>query len=186
VVETGTNAKLNEFSAAMGLTLLEDWDSLIEHNWQQYDHYRSALANLPGVRLAEPDPREKSNHQYLPLEIDPGRAGLTRDDLHAVLAAENIVARRYFYPGCHRAVPYLSMSSNGQPGLPVTERLVERVLCLPTGAAVVAEEVAQVCSIIRLALSDPAPVRRRLAALAGQVVAPARLMSGLEPAPAEV
>ncbi|MCC6190176.1 MAG: DegT/DnrJ/EryC1/StrS family aminotransferase [Anaerolineales bacterium] len=181
VVEHGTNAKMNEFSAAMGLTLLEAWDSLIEHNRQQFERYQTALGGLAGVRLVEHEPGEERNYQYVVLEIDPIQAGLTRDELLAVLESENIFARRYFYPGCHRAQPYLARQSSAPPELPVTEQLVERVLCLPAGAAIGAGDAQRVSAIIRLALSQASAVRQRLAERAPVGATRARAAVSLAP-----
>jgi dTDP-4-amino-4,6-dideoxygalactose transaminase len=182
VAEVGTNAKLNEFSAAMGLTLLEGWDTRVEHNRRQYDTYRQTLAGLPGARLVECDPSEKHNYQFAVLEIDPALAGLTRDELYIVLAMEKVGARRYFYPGCHRTAPYATLASGGPATLPVTERLVEQLLSLPTGAAVSSDEAERIAAVVRLALSDPAAVRAGLAGLASPLAAANAPAQVLQPA----
>ena len=54
---------------------------------------------------------ERTNYQYIVLEVDELETGLTRDELVQVLIAENVLARRYFYPGCHRMEPYRSVLS---------------------------------------------------------------------------
>ena len=74
--------------------------------------------------------------------------------------AEGIKARRYFYPGCHRMEPYISQAR--AYSLPVTERLSDAVLALPTGTVVTPTEIAEVCSIIRLAMGNAAEVKQRL------------------------
>jgi dTDP-4-amino-4,6-dideoxygalactose transaminase len=82
-----------------------------------------------------------------------------------VLHAENVLARRYFYPGCHRMEPYRSYFPHAGVFLPVTESLVERVLCLPTGIAVGPPEIRAIGDIVRVAVRDRVEVRTRLAAL---------------------
>ena len=151
VVSVGTNGKMSEAAAAMGLTSLESLDEFVAANRRNHEHYARALAGLAGIRLLKFDSAEQHNHQYVVLEIDPTETGLTRDQIHAVLWAENVRARRYFHPGCHRMEPYRSRYPDASRELPVTERLSSTVLCLPTGTAVGPEEIDAVVSIIRLA-----------------------------------
>jgi dTDP-4-amino-4,6-dideoxygalactose transaminase len=73
-----------------------------------------------------------------------------------------VLARRYFYPGCHRMEPYASTTPNAGSRLPVTERLAQRVLVLPTGTAVSPEQIKTICGILRLAVSHGGDTARRL------------------------
>ena len=77
------------------------------------------------------------------VEVDES-AGLSRDELQRVLWAENVLARRYFFPGCHRMEPYRSLFPDAAERLPQTERLARRVLALPTGTSMDAGAVATV------------------------------------------
>jgi dTDP-4-amino-4,6-dideoxygalactose transaminase len=108
VVYLGINGKMNEASAAMGLTNLEDIDQFIEANRRNYAEYGRCLEGIQGIALLPYEKTEKNNFQYAVIDVDPRSAGLSRDELLAVLHAENMVARRYFYPGCHRMEPYRS------------------------------------------------------------------------------
>jgi dTDP-4-amino-4,6-dideoxygalactose transaminase len=69
-----------------------------------------------------------------------------------VLWAENVIARRYFYPGVHRMEPYRRLFPNAAAALPNTERVSAGVLVLPTGESMTANEIEQVCEIIRLSV----------------------------------
>ena len=162
VIYTGTNGKMNEVSAAMGLTSLESIERIIEANRRNYQVYREQLGDLPGVRFLSYDEREHCNFQYIVTEIDQAHTHISRDTLVDILHAENIRARRYFYPGCHRMEPYRSYFPNAGLLLPETERLTERVLCLPTGTAVQPEDVKKICQIIRIVLENGAELSRRL------------------------
>jgi dTDP-4-amino-4,6-dideoxygalactose transaminase len=162
VVRVGTNAKMNEVSAAMGLVMLENLDEIIETNYQNYQFYQSALSEIPGVHLAAYDQAEKNNYQYIVLEIDESGYGINRDLLVKILHAENILARRYFYPGCHHMEPYRSLYPQAGHFLKNTEDLTQRVLSLPTGTAVGEIEIAGICQIIKLVSENPAYVLTRL------------------------
>jgi dTDP-4-amino-4,6-dideoxygalactose transaminase len=151
VIYIGTNGKMNELSAAMGLTGLESLEEFIEINRRNYLQYAVELAGLPGIDLFRYDGPEKNNYQYVVLLIDEEQAGISRDLLLEVLHAENILARRYFYPGCHRMEPYRSYFPHAGLLLPETEALCNKVLVLPTGTAVGADEISTICQVIRAA-----------------------------------
>ncbi len=157
VVHPGTNGKLSELHAAMGLTSLESLDEFARRNRENAAQYATELANLPGVSLL-PATADVSNEQYVVLEIDAATAGLTRDELLTVLHSENILARRYFYPGCHRMEPYASEPESTPLPLPHTEHVVERILQLPTGTQVTAQMVSLVSQVIRSALQEQARI----------------------------
>ncbi len=152
VIHIGTNGKMTEICAAMGLTGLESLDEFIEVNRRNYEAYRNCLAGLPGIRLLPYDGQDRRNYHYITIEVDRQSAGLGRDELQEVLWAKNVLARRYFYPGCHRMEPYRSFFPHAGRLLPETERIAEQVLVLPTGTAVGPEEIQVICSIIRTAL----------------------------------
>lgn len=162
VVYIGTNGKMNEFSAAMGLTSLESLDEIIETNRQNYFHYRKELSGIPGVTLAQFNEGEKCNYQYIIVQIDKDVTGISRDEIKDILWSENILARRYFYPGCHRMEPYRSYFPHAGLLLPETERLADRVLALPTGTAVGAAEISEVANIIRLAIENSKQIGEKL------------------------
>ena len=161
----GTNAKMSEASASMGLTNLESLPHFIETNRRNYIAYRRGFEGIPGIRMLEYDSTEKRNYQYIVLEVDDSQTVLSRDAFRDILWAENVLARRYFYPGCHRMQPYVSNFSNIAGRLPVTEQLARSVLVLPTGTAVTADQVEVICGILRFAAAHGADVTRRLDAL---------------------
>lgn len=159
VVYIGTNGKMSEPSAAMGLTSLESISEFIAINRRNYEEYCRGLDGLDGIRLLRYDGCEQYNYQYIILEIDEERTALTRDQLVSMLHAENVLARRYFYPGCHRMEPYRSYIPYWGQLVPVTENLVQRCLALPTGQAVSEQDVRVLCSIIQLALREGASLK---------------------------
>lgn len=156
VVHLGTNGKMCEVSAAMGLTSLEDMDEVMAVNRRNYETYRDALRGLPGISLYAYDKTEPHNYQYVVLEIDSSESGIMRDTLLKVLRAENVLARRYFYPGCHRMEPYRSAYPQADLRLPATNTLVERVLLLPTGTDVEVDDINVIASVIRTCLEHAA------------------------------
>jgi dTDP-4-amino-4,6-dideoxygalactose transaminase len=162
VVCLGTNAKMSEASAAMGLTSLDSFEEFMSRNRQNYLQYQQRLADIPGITLLPYDSTDKCNYHYIVLEVDEVVTQVSRDALQKVLWSENVLARRYFYPGCHRMEPYLSDFPEAGLLLPNTERLVMRVLCLPTGIAIGTEEIAQICRILQLSISHQKEIKRRM------------------------
>lgn len=162
VIYIGTNGKMTEVCAAMGLTGLESLEQFIAVNRTNYLAYRQGLVGIPGVKLALYDENERNNFQYMVLEIDEELSGLRRDQLIDVLHAENVLARRYFHPGNHRMEPYRSYFPHVGLLLPRTERLASRVLSLPTGTAVTEEDIATICSIVRTAVLHASELQQRL------------------------
>jgi dTDP-4-amino-4,6-dideoxygalactose transaminase len=152
VVCIGTNAKMNEVSAAMGLTNLDGLEEFISANHRNYEAYRLGLEGIQGLRLLAPDEHERCTCHNIVVEVDETVAGLSRDTLMQVLHAENVIARRYFWPGCHRSEPYRTLFPDAGLHLPHTEYLAGRVLSLPTGASLAPLDIAAVCNLIRCAL----------------------------------
>ncbi len=159
VTELGTNAKLNELSAAFGVTSLESMSEFIEHNARNYAAFQQGLADIPGLQFVPNVVGRQHNFQYVVIRVDASVTGICRDDLMGILHENNIRARRYFYPGCHRSQPYCQAA---QPRLPVTEQLVTEVLSLPTGSSVAESDVAAICGLIRSVIDQASRGRQRL------------------------
>jgi dTDP-4-amino-4,6-dideoxygalactose transaminase len=173
----GTNGKMAEVAAAMGLTSLESMSDFMEVNRRNYELYRTRLRGIEGLSVLSYDGSERCNYQYIVLEIDEQEAGLGRDLLQQILHRENVLARRYFYPGCHRMEPYRSSFPAARTMLPQTERLVQRVLSLPTGTAMGPEEIGTICDVVRFSLARASEITARLGRPAAAVGTP-RLEAG--------
>lgn len=148
VVHVGINGKMTEIEAAMGLTSLESMGTFVEHNRRNYHAYKAGLHRVPGVELIEYDEGERCNFQYIVIELDERITSVTCGQMLEILSAENIDARRYFYPGCHRMEPYRSYFPNAGLLLPNTETLLSKVLTLPTGTSVSVEQVEKITALI--------------------------------------
>jgi dTDP-4-amino-4,6-dideoxygalactose transaminase len=162
VIYVGTNGKMNELSAAMGLASLEGMPRFVQTNRENYAAYQRALRDLPGVTLITYAEAEAQNYQYIVLDIDPAACPLTRDQILQVLHANKVLARRYFFPGVHRMEPYRSFYPNAHLLLPVTEDIVRRVVVLPTGTAVTPRVIECIGEILRCGLDQAGPLRQRL------------------------
>ncbi|MCX7140575.1 MAG: DegT/DnrJ/EryC1/StrS family aminotransferase [Proteobacteria bacterium] len=149
VIHPGTNGKMTEISAAMGLTNLDAIDSTVETNRRNYHTYKETMAAISGLSLIAYDETERNNYQYIVLEIGE-QFPVSRDDVVKALHAENVLARKYFWPGCHRMRPYRDLFPHAYLMLPNTELVASRVVVLPTGTTLPAEAIETIASVLRI------------------------------------
>jgi dTDP-4-amino-4,6-dideoxygalactose transaminase len=152
VIHPGTNGKMIEACAAMGLTNLDHLDTFVEANRRNLKAYQDALCGLPGLQLRSYNENEQNNYQYIVLEVGP-ESPLSRERIIKVLQAENILARKYFWPGCHRMTPYRQLFPHARLMLPNTERVAASVVVLPSGSGLppdVPEVIARVIQVASL------------------------------------
>lgn len=152
VIHPGTNGKMPEINAAMGLANLGAVPSFIEANRERHAIYARAFAGRDGIRLMPHDVRDDPNYHYVVVEIDAA----IRDKVVAALHAENVLARRYFWPGCHRMKPYRELYPHAGLLLPVTEAVAARVVVLPTGPSLKPAEVEAIATAVRLLVDEHA------------------------------
>jgi len=160
----GVNGKMNEMSAAMGLTSLESMDHFLDVAGRNHAAWQREINPVDGLDMMTWGPAVSTNRQYIVVDVTAERCGLTRDHLVAALRAENILARRYFYPGCHNMEPYRSTPPTGGYRLPHTEIVSRRVMVLPTGTAVSLDDIARMGQALRDILCHAPEISRRLAA----------------------
>ena len=143
----GTNAKMNEFQAAMGVCNLRHVDGEIEKRKRVVEQYREELKEIDGISYFEEQKDVKSNYAYFPIIVDQEKYGMDRNQLADVLAAHNIFARKYFYPivsdyECYKDT-YCSTDT------PCAKRMGDSVLTLPMYADLGRENVERICRIIK-------------------------------------
>jgi dTDP-4-amino-4,6-dideoxygalactose transaminase len=148
VVHPGTNGKMVEVCAAMGIVNLEAISQVIDRNRLNHEAYARALSDVPGVDLLPVEGDGKRNYQYVVVTVAPD-AGASRDEVVAQLHASGVLARRYFWPGCHNMAPYKALYPWAGSRLPVTEQIAEQVVVLPTGYAVTGSDIDHIADVIR-------------------------------------
>jgi dTDP-4-amino-4,6-dideoxygalactose transaminase len=162
VIYIGTNGKMSEISAAMGLASFESYEDITSTNYNNYKLYQKIIKKLPGVRMLTYDEKEVCNYQYIVLEIDEQTTLIGRDQIMQILHAENVIARRYFYPGCHRMEPYRSYQPYASLLVPATEQLVERILILPTGTSVSEKHIQKIGQIFRFVIENATDITSKM------------------------
>ena len=162
VIYIGTNGKMNELSAAMGISSLDKLEEIISFNRDHYIQYRDNLKSIPGISCISYNEDNHPNYQYIILELDERQLKLSRDQFVRILHGENILARRYFYPGCHRMEPYSSFFPHAGLLLPNTDKVLSRVIVLPTGTAVTHDDIDIICELMRYIVSHRKKIREIL------------------------
>lgn len=152
VITQGTNGKLAEINAAMGLVNLESMEKFVSKNFSNYLLYKKLIEKIPGVSILEYDSFLHSNYQYIVIEVSE-EYELTRNQLIDVLQAENIIARKYFWPGCHLMKVFQNEEMKASRVLQNTEIVSEKVIVLPTGMGVSQSDIKMICKIISLCSS---------------------------------
>ncbi len=147
VVMPGTNAKMNELQALMGIQVLKYLEEVIHKRSGIAEIYRERLRGVPGLRLAPPPPAGvRYNFAYVPVEVEEREFGVTRDGLYEELKKYNVFTRRYFYPlvcdyACYRHLPV-------HDPLTTARRVAARILTLPIYDSLEKSEVEAICDII--------------------------------------
>ena len=147
VVKT-SNGRMSEAQAAIALMSLEDFPENRQKNESLFRAYETKLGRISGIRLVEPAGVTFSNYQYIVCEIDEDTFGLSRDELVTVLKAENVNARRYFYPGTHRSIGFCDKYPQFLNSLPATDQLCATCMQLPVGALVDVDAVNTICNLV--------------------------------------
>jgi dTDP-4-amino-4,6-dideoxygalactose transaminase len=147
VVMPGTNAKMNEMQALMGIQVLKYLEENINKREKITALYRQRLKEIPGIRLVPPLPSDiKYNHGYFPVEVDEKEFGMSRDALYNKLKEYNVVTRRYFYPLITDYACYRNVSVKDP--LTIARRVAAQILTLPIYDGLQLSEVEAICDII--------------------------------------
>ena len=166
VASVGTNGKMVEPCAAMGIVNLKSLGRFVEINRANYEVYSATIGTIPGIRLYHYNTAAAAvNYQYIVLEVDEAKTKLTRDEIVSLLTCENMSARRYFHPGVHQMQPYKAYFPHASLLLPETVKLAARVFCLPTGTSISEAQIRQVDQLLRFCLANAAEIKARIAAL---------------------
>lgn len=138
IVDVGTNLKMSEMHAAMGLAMLEDIDIILERRRRLVGLYRQRLEGC--VQYQQVDADVTTNGAYMPVVFADGA---TCERVVAALNDADIWPRRYFFPSLDWSAPYARFGATRH-----SPSIAERVLCLPLFAELLPSDVERVCEVI--------------------------------------
>lgn len=141
----GTNAKMNEFQAAMGLCNLRHIDQELALRKAVFERYTEKLQGVDGISILRFDKAVKQNYAYYPILVDEKKFGETRDALCERLAKEGIFARKYFYPLVSENKEF---NKDMTKSTPLAKKYSEKILCLPLYSHLSLNDVDRICEII--------------------------------------
>jgi dTDP-4-amino-4,6-dideoxygalactose transaminase len=162
VGSVGTNGKMTEIAAAMGLTSLESFPTFKARGKSNLAAYEDELGSIPGLSVLDHLGDQGRNYHYIVVEVDEAVTGLSRDELCGALWLENVLARRYFFPGVHQMEPYRSLFPHAKLLLPRTERLTSRVMTLPNGMSIDADDIKRIGALVTTLCEHSEQVRLAL------------------------
>lgn len=142
----GSNAKMNEFCAAMGLCNLRHVHDDIARRKVVAERYRERLDGIDGVQLNTPQADVVPNYAYFPVVFDEKAFGSTRDEVFAALERADIHSRKYFYPLTNTFDCFHGKYDVEQT--PIARDIANRVLTLPIYSDLVLESVDRICDVI--------------------------------------
>lgn len=142
----GTNAKMTEMHAAMGLCNLKHIDGYIKKRKSVVERYRNRLSGIDGIVLCPVQKGIESNYAYFPVVFEEEKSGITREMVLEKLSENHIYARKYFYP---LTCDFECCKDAGLGAdVPVARHISERVLTLPCYSDLTLEEVDRICDVI--------------------------------------
>lgn len=146
----GTNAKMNEIQAAIGLLTLKLVDNEIEKRKRLITIYREKLGKIKCISYLNEKKNVKYNHQYFPILIDDKCSVMNRDKIYEKLKDYNIFSRKYFYP---LVTNYKFVKKETKKSLPNAEKISSQILCLPLYGELSEENVIKIAEIIAFLLN---------------------------------
>ena len=142
----GTNAKMNEFCAAMGICNLRHVEDEITKRGRVVERYRERLEGVRGIRLSPVRSQVQPNYAYFPIIVDEEEFGVSRDVVCRTLEQAGVKARKYFYPLTSEFECYRDHFDATRT--PVALRLSNGVLTLPLYADLPLDDVDVICDLV--------------------------------------
>lgn len=140
----GTNARMNEFEAVMGICNLRHIDEEIAKRKVIGDRFIERLDGVKGIKLIKPEEGLVWNYAYFPVIFDGYKED--RNEIKAKLEAENIFPRKYFYPITNKFACFAEKYGNAD--VPVSAHAADCVLTLPMYADLTLQEADKICDVI--------------------------------------
>jgi len=139
IPELGTNAKMNEFEAAMGLCMLDEMEEIIEKRKVIYNRYKLGLKDI--VKYQDSNPNSNKNYGYFPVIFN------SEDEMQKVqniLNENDIYPRRYFYPSLD-TLNYIEPKQYMKNSRDISKR----ILCLPLYPELLEDEQAKIINTVK-------------------------------------
>ena len=141
---SGTNAKLSELHAAMGLSVLEALDEEFSHRALLSETYREILALDSSISI-HPLQDFMPSYTYFSLLFSSEDGNKRRNQVQESLKKNGFGSRKYFNPLCSEVDCF---ANSKKANLDVAKWVVERVLCLPLHRFIEPEDASTIARIV--------------------------------------
>lgn len=146
VTGVGSNAKMNEFQAAMGICNLRHIDEEIEKRKLVVERYRERLRGIEGIQIMEDVEGIQSNYAYFPIVFEEKVFGVSRNEIYERLKEKQVFARKYFYPLTNTFECFHGKYCADET--PIAQHIAKRILTVPLYADLPLDKVDMICDII--------------------------------------
>ena len=143
----GTNAKLSELHAIVGLDSLAHIDESVAKKRHIVSLYKKQLKEVAGIHFQREQQDSQNAYFFFSILVEAKKFGMTRDQLADELEKHGVMVRKYFFKPLHQHKAY---SAWNNVSLPNTEWIADNILCLPTHTSLSDDDVEYVCEKIRL------------------------------------
>ena len=138
IPELGTNAKMNEFEAAMGLCMLDEIEIVTKARKKVFELYEKKLVGI--VQLQEMNEHVTLNHSYFPIVL---KSELQLLKVQKALNEHDVFPRRYFYPSLD-TLGYIKPKQF----MPISRDISHKILCLPMFPELKEEQQKNIIEIV--------------------------------------
>lgn len=139
ITEIGINAKLNEYQCAVGLTLLDEVDQIINHRAALFNTYRNGLQDI--VETPQWHPKATLNGSYMPIKLQNIAQRIL---VEKALKEHDIQSRQYFSPSLDSVFQNSKVFSSEN-----SQELAQTVLCLPIHFYMSIDNISYILKVIR-------------------------------------
>ena len=143
--QIGYNYRMSNVVAAIGRGQLKVLDKRVEQKRRIFNYYKQSLGDLSGIKFMPEAEYGRCNRWLTCITIDPQEFGATREDIRLKLEENNIESRPLWKP-MHLQPVFSECRSIGGS---VSERLFEIGLCLPSGTAMIDDDLSFICDVIK-------------------------------------
>lgn len=147
VVDVGSNAKMNEFCAIMGLCNLRHIEQAIAQRRMICEAYEEQLESVSGIELFEKNSDTERNYGYFPILVQEDYP-LSRDELYERLKVQGIYTRKYFYPLTSAQACFKNKYKDVK--LECAQKLADSVLALPLYEELGIEKIEEIVGYIKV------------------------------------
>ena len=149
--QLGYNYRMTNLQAALGCAQMERSEELLGRRKWVFDMYAKHLGTVAGLSLNRTNDWATNTYWLVCLEID-GATEDTRNAFAAALKERGVDTRPFFYP--MSAMPYIKPQITQHLDTPVSYRVYQQGLNLPTFFELTEAQIAHVCESIKLVNSE--------------------------------